>query len=181
MINLKVLRFPVLNLEEAKFDCTFGRGCDGICCRDGKPPVYAEERERLEANLERFLPLLRPDAATAIRKKGLYGKEITAGQPTLRTAGGWCVFFNGGCVLHTVGAGEGDKYRYKPAICALFPLTKESSGDHWKVRQKGYDGEIWELPCLDPEISTTPATVSLEVEVAMAQRFSADESDAGVS
>ena len=24
---------PVLNLTEAKFECTYGRGCEGICCQ----------------------------------------------------------------------------------------------------------------------------------------------------
>ena len=181
MIDPKALRYPVLNLADAKFDCTFGRGCDGVCCRHGKPPVYEEEGKRLVASLERFLPELRPEAAAAIRKTGLFSAETKAGQPTLRVAGGWCVFFNAGCVLHRIGEAEGDKYRYKPAICALFPLTKDRRGEDWKVRQKGYDGEVWDLPCLDPAISVTPATESLEVEVAMAQRFSDEETDAGVS
>ena len=50
----------------------------------------------------------------------------------LRVQDSWCVFFNQGCVLHKVGAAEGDKYRYKPAPCALFPLGRTEKGD-WYV------------------------------------------------
>src|SRR6185295_18873696 len=101
----------VINLEQAKFDCTFGRGCDGICCRNGKPPIYPDEAERLLGSLDRFLPELRPEGVETIRRYGLLSPRRKAGQPTLRTSAGWCVFFNKGCVLHRIGAAEGDKYR----------------------------------------------------------------------
>ena len=39
---------PVLNLEQAKYECIYGRGCDGICCQAGRPPVYPEEKQRIE-------------------------------------------------------------------------------------------------------------------------------------
>ncbi len=61
---------PVVNLSEAKFDCIFGRGCDGICCHNGRPPVYPEEIERLDANLDKFLPHLRPEARQVLEKMG---------------------------------------------------------------------------------------------------------------
>ena len=54
----------------------------------------------------------------------------------MRIQGGWCVFFNQGCVLHKMGAEEGDKYLYKPVACALFPLSKDER-DRWYIRQKG--------------------------------------------
>ena len=38
---------PVVNLSEAKFECIYGRGCDGVCCQNGRPGVYPEEVERL--------------------------------------------------------------------------------------------------------------------------------------
>ena len=38
---------PVINLSEAKFECTYGRGCAGLCCQNGRPGVYPEEVERL--------------------------------------------------------------------------------------------------------------------------------------
>ncbi len=67
----------------------------------------------------------------------------------LRVVDGWCVFFNQGCVLHKVGAAEGDTYRYKPAACALFPLARNDK-DEWYVRQHGYEDEQWDVFCLDP-------------------------------
>ncbi len=168
------LEFPIVNVEQATFACVFGRGCDGICCRNGRPPVYREEAERIDANLGKFLPALRPEARAIVAKHGYLSRRRKAGQPTIRVAAGWCIFFNRGCVLHQIGADEGDKYRYKPAVCALFPITKDQH-DRWQVRQKGYNGEIWDLLCLDPASSTAPATVSLQDEIALAQRFSRRE------
>ncbi len=53
---------PILNLNEARFECIFGRGCDGICCQNGRPGVYPEEEQRIRENLQKFLPELRPEA-----------------------------------------------------------------------------------------------------------------------
>jgi hypothetical protein len=161
---------PILNLSQARYECTYGRGCDGVCCREGRPPVYPEEAARIGANLEKFLPLLRPEAQRVIRKKGYLSRRIRAGQPTLRNSGGWCVFFNEGCVLHKVGAAEGDKFRYKPCICSLFPIQADELGS-WYIRQKGFKGEKWDLFCLDPTTSSMPAAESLKEELALAQRF----------
>jgi hypothetical protein len=95
----------------------------------------------------------------------------------LRVVGGWCVFFNQGCVLHKVGAVEGDKYQYKPAPCSLFPLARTETGD-WYVRQKGVKGEEWNLFCLDPETSPLPAAVSLQDEIELAARYTSEEAAA---
>lgn len=83
-----------------------------------------------------------------------------------RVVRGWCVFFNRGCALHQLGATEGDAFRYKPAVCSMFPLAKDER-DRWYVRQKGYKGEIWDLFCLDPRASTVPAAESLREEIAL--------------
>jgi Fe-S-cluster containining protein len=161
---------PVLNLSEATFECIFGRGCDGICCQNGRPPVYPDEEPIIRKNLQKFLPELRPEARKLIEKKGFLSRRLKDGQPMLRVAGGWCVFFNQGCVLHKVGAAEGDKYRYKPSLCALFPLGKTLK-DEWYVRQWGYQDEDWDLFCLNPDASTTPARESLKTEIEMALRY----------
>jgi Fe-S-cluster containining protein len=161
---------PVLNLAEATYECIFGRGCDGICCRNGRPAVYPEEVERIDANLEKFLPLLRPEAREVVEEQGYLSRRQKMGMPMVRVADGWCVFFNQGCVLHKVGAEEGDKYRYKPSLCALFPLAKDEKG-RWYVRQHGYAGEVWDLFCLDPSASPLPAAETLQEEIALATRF----------
>src|SRR5947209_2165626 len=144
-----VTNLPVINLAEARFECTFGRGCEGICCRNGRPMFYPDEMERIDAHLYKFLPELRPAARELVEQQGYLSQRRRLGLPMLRVVDGWCVFFNQGCVLHKIGAEEGDAYRYKPAACALFPLAKDEH-DQWYVRQQGYQEERWNLFCLDP-------------------------------
>jgi hypothetical protein len=165
---------PVLNLEQAKYECIYGRGCDGICCQSGKPPVYPEEKERLDLNLAKILPELRPEAQKTIARKGYLSDRTRGGLPMLRTQGGWCVFFNQGCVLHKIGAAEGDKNLYKPVACSLFPLSRDER-DHWYVRQKGYKTEEWNLFCLDPNASPMPAKEALKEEMALAEKIELEE------
>jgi hypothetical protein len=164
---------PVLNLSEAKFECIYGRGCDGICCQNGRPCVYPDEVERLDANLEKFLPELRPEARELIEEEGYLSNRRKNELPMLRVVGGWCVFFHQGCVLHKVGALEGDKYRYKPAACSLFPLGKTEQGE-WYIRQKDYQDEEWNLFCLDPVSSSMPASQSLRDEIQLAAKYDAE-------
>jgi hypothetical protein len=167
---------PVINLTEAKFECIYGRGCDGICCQNGRPGLYPEEYERIAANLEKFLPHLRPEARERIEADGFVSNRRKDGLPMLRVVDSWCVFFHKGCVLHKVGASEGDKYLYKPASCALFPLARELDGS-WYVRQKDYKGESWNLFCLDPRSSPTPAAKSLREEVGLADKITQEEGE----
>src|SRR5262249_11471486 len=94
--------------------------------------------------------------------------------PMMRVLDSWCVFFHQGCVLHRVGAEEGDKYRYKPAPCALFPLARDERG-RWYVRQWGYKGEEWDLFCLNPQASPQSAEESLADEVDLARGFTEEE------
>lgn len=165
---------PVLNLAQARFECLFGRGCDGVCCREGRPLVYSDEIARLDAHLEKFLPLLRPEARATLRRRGYLTRRRRLGERLMRNAGGWCVFFNRGCVLHRVGEEEGEKFRYKPAVCALFPIQRDGR-DRWYVRQKGYRGEKWDLFCLDPAASAQPAAETLQEEMALAERFTTED------
>ena len=160
------MRLTVLNLESATFECTFGRGCDGVCCRAGRPPVYEDEARQIDNNLDRILPLLRSEARDAIIKAGYLSRRRKAGQAMARVVAGWCVFFNNGCALHRLGETEGAPFRYKPSVCAMFPLAKDQR-DRWYVRQKGYKGEGWDLACLDPKSSSVRAATSLQQEAAL--------------
>jgi Fe-S-cluster containining protein len=164
---------PVINLAEARFECTFGRGCEGICCREGRPMLYPDEIERLDSARDRFLAHLRPAAKAALEKQGYVSGQKRLGLPTVRTVDGWCLFFNGGCVLHKIGEAEGDRYRYKPAACALFPLARDEN-DRWYVRQHGYKGEKWDLFCLAGTCAT-PASQSLASEVALAVHYDREQ------
>jgi hypothetical protein len=168
------LSLPVVNLSTATFDCIFGRGCDGMCCRNGRPGLYPDENQRIGENLHKFLPELRPEARRHIEQNGYLSERRRLGRRMVRVVKGWCVFFNQGCVLHKVGAAEGDKYRYKPCECALFPLARNAEGA-WYVRQIGVEGDKWDLFCLDSNASARPAAESLREEMALAARYMAEE------
>ena len=163
---------PVLNLKEKTYECTYGRGCEGVCCQNGRPGVNAEERQRIDDNLDRFLPELRPEARALHRTRRVSQPPHKMGEPMIRVADGWCVFFNKGCVLHKVGAEEGDKLRYKPMRCAVFPLDHADDGT-WYLRQHGYRGEAWDLFCLAPNASSRPAVETLQPEVEIARQIEA--------
>ncbi|HJZ60140.1 MAG TPA: DUF3109 family protein [Gemmataceae bacterium] len=160
----------VANANTATFECTFGRGCEGICCRNGRPSVDPDEQARINRVLARALPLLRPEAREVIEADGFVSNRTKLGQPMVRVAGGWCVFFNNGCVLHTLGAEDGAALQYKPSQCALFPLEQADDGD-WYVRQWGYRGEQWDLFCLNPANTTVKGIESLAGELALAASF----------
>jgi hypothetical protein len=87
---------------------------------------------------------------------------------------GWCLFFNEGCVLHKVGAADGDKWRYKPWRCVAFPLDQTETGN-WHVRQWNSNGEAWNLFCLNPAESPRPATESLVEEIGFVERLESGE------
>jgi Fe-S-cluster containining protein len=170
---MPTVALPIVNAATATFECVFGRGCDGICCQNGRPSVDADEQKRIKKVMKKVLPHLRPEARKVITADGFVSKRTKLGQPMLRVVGGWCVFFNAGCVLHKVGIEDGDAYQYKPSQCALFPL--ERGDDGWYVRQWGYKGEAWDLFCLNPKQSTKPAVESLAEEIALAATFPDDE------
>lgn len=174
------IELPVVNLHTATFECTFGRGCDGLCCREGRPLVYADEIVRITDNLPKFLPLMRPEASRVASRRGFLSGRKRFGEAVMRVTGGWCIFFNRGCVLHQAGEAEGDRQRYKPSVCALFPIQKDDH-DQWYVRQTGYKRERWDLFCLDPNNSSTPAAESLQEELALARRCDAETAAPGGS
>lgn len=165
------LALPVVsNAAEATFDCIFGRGCEGICCQNGRPSVAPDERRTIERVVARVLPLLRPEARKLVEKGGFLSNRTKLGQPMLRVVEGWCVFYNQGCTLHKLGIADGDAYQYKPVQCALFPLERGEDGV-WYVRQWGYQGEKWNLFCLNPKESDKLAIETLDGELALAAKF----------
>ena len=165
-----MIALPIANAATATFECIFGRGCDGKCCQNGRPSVDADEQKRIQKNLKKFLPHLRPEARKLIDADGFVSKRTKLGEPMLRVVGGWCVFFNAGCVLHKVGIEDGDAYQYKPSQCALFPLERGDDGA-WFVRQWGHNGEQWDLFCLNPKQTQKLAVESLADEIALAATF----------
>ncbi len=165
-----MLPLTVVNAATATFDCSFGRGCEGICCRHGEPSVTPAEKARIDGVLDRVRPLLRPEAAAALDADGWLTAEQKLDLPMTRVVDEWCIFFHGGCTLHKVGAADGDFARYKPIQCVLFPLEPTGDGT-WFVRQWHTEGEEWnDLFCLNPANTRLKAvdTLAPEMEVAAA-------------
>src|SRR5437588_5067836 len=93
-VPIMATSLPVLNLPQAKFECIFGRGCDGICCQNGRPGIYPEELPVLEQNLDKFLPELSKEARALVQTSGFLSRRKRDNLPLLRVINGWCVFFN---------------------------------------------------------------------------------------
>ena len=158
--------FVVLNAGSARFECTYGRGCDGVCCREGRPPVSADDARQIDRALPDALPLMRREARRVLEHRGYVSRG------SLRVVRGWCIFFHDGCILHQIGESRGGKFAHKPLACALFPLTRRSDG-RWYVRQKGTHSpkETWDLFCLAPTAGTPLAVENLKDELALAARI----------
>jgi hypothetical protein len=166
-------RSPGLGLEitnpNATFRCVFPHACEGLCCRQGRPNPLPRENERITANLAKFLPHLRPAARALVERKGYLTARTKNGRPMVAVVDGWCAFFNRGCVLHKVGAEEGDKFRYKPKVCVLFPLEEGTEPNTWFFRQRGHAGESWDLFCLDPKETKDKAVDTMAEEIRFAR------------
>src|SRR5437764_11120143 len=74
------ISLPVVNLAEAKFECIYGRGCDGICCQNGRPPISAEDDRRIRKSLKKARPLLRPEARALLDREGFVSRRRTWSQ-----------------------------------------------------------------------------------------------------
>src|SRR5262249_53482673 len=72
----KKTTLPVLNLRDVTYECIYGRGCDGVCCQNGRPPVAEDEQARLDANLTKFLPLLSEKARKTVEKDGYLSRRV---------------------------------------------------------------------------------------------------------
>ena len=164
----------IVNGDTATFDCSFGRGCVGLCCQHGEPSVTPEEYERIRAKLPEIVPHLRPEAAASLQLQDFIGSEIKLDNPMVRVVEGWCLFFNEGCVLHKVGAAEGNFSKYKPIQCVMFPLEPNGDGT-WYVRQWHHEGEQWnDLFCLNPANTALKAVDTLAPEIAVAESLGKD-------
>jgi hypothetical protein len=156
-------KVEIEGLDSAHFDCVYP-SCGGICCMNGRPPIEAGEERRLDENLPKILPLLRPEARERVETKGYLTKRIKEGLRSLAVVEGWCVFHNDGCVLHKLGDAEGEKWKYKPWRCVAFPLERSAEGK-WHVRQWKLRAEAWDLFCLNPGESPKTARETLREEV----------------
>src|SRR5271155_3383206 len=94
----KKLPLAVDNLDAATFKCVFPV-CGGICCKNGRPGVEADEKVKIEKHLGKFLPHLRESAREHILEHGWLTHRVKDGLRTIAVEGGWCVFANEGCVF----------------------------------------------------------------------------------
>jgi len=163
-MSATAVRLKVVNQDTARFECVFPH-CGGVCCRNGRPGLEPAEAARITASLAKLIPQLRPEARAELERRGFLTKRVKSGKRTLAVVGGWCVFFNEGCVLHRQGALEGDRWRYKPWHCITFPMDRRADGS-WYVRQWGTEAEAWDLFCLDPAESPQRAATTLKDELA---------------
>ena len=159
----------VQNLETARFECVFPR-CGGPCCHESRPNVTPGEVARIDRVLSRALPRMRPRARAVVEKSGWRTRRLKSGLPTLAVKDRGCVFYNEGCVLHAIGASEGDSTKYKPATCILFPIDSAKHGGY-EVRQWGRPGEEWDVFCLEPKARAKKARATLRAEVAFLERL----------
>ncbi len=171
---LPTLPILVENAATATFDCVYPT-CGGKCCKQGRPPVEPGEIARIEANLAKFLPHLREKARKVVTERGFMTRREKHGRRMMAVSEGWCVFENQGCVLHKVGAKEGDRFKYKPWACATFPLDRLEKTDGWYVRQWKVNGEGWDLFCLNPKESKKPAVSTMQGEIEFAARLDSGE------
>jgi hypothetical protein len=125
---------------------------------------------RITEAVPRTLSIVRPKARVVIERGRWRTRRMKGGRSTLAVVERYCVFYADGCVLHMIGAAEGDKNMYKPCTCITFPLDR-SCHNTWYVRQKGYKYENWDLPCLDPSASHRSPAESLAEEISFATYF----------
>mgnify|MGYP003336204447 CR=1 FL=1 len=76
----------VINGDTARFECTYGRGCEGICCQQGRPPVDARQQAEIDGLRERWFPLLRPEARSLVERDGWLSRRVKAGDRMVRVA-----------------------------------------------------------------------------------------------
>lgn len=172
MATKKKVSLTVMNAESARFRCVWPT-CGGACCSESRPPASEGEIARIAKAVPRVLERLRPEARRVVARGGWVTKRVKEGRRTLAVSARYCVFYNEGCVLHVLGASEGDKNRYKPGTCITFPLDRDDH-DRWYVRQHGVASEAWtELACLDPKASREKAVDTLGEEITFAERVEA--------
>lgn len=173
---LPKVSLPVVkNLDTARFECVFPR-CGGPCCHESRPNVTPGEVTRIDDVLPRALARMRPRARSVVEKQGWRTRRLKSHLPTLAVKDRACVFYNEGCVLHAIGAEEGDSTKYKPATCVLFPIDAAPGGGY-EVRQWGRKGEKWNLFCLDPSASAKEARATLRTEVEFLARLDTADED----
>ena len=95
------------------FACDYGT-CGGACCiiGDSGAPMEESEPERIEANYDKFSPLMSPEGRAVVAEKGFFEIDSDGDMVTERS---WC---------------RGGSDFVKPISCRLYPIrvTRLSNG-----------------------------------------------------
>lgn len=135
-----------LDLIERFFVCDLDT-CLGQCCIDGDAgaPLLPEEKEAIDAHLDKILPLLNPAAREIVETEGSSYVDQEGDLVTQIVGGRDCVFttYAGGgkclCALEKAYR-EGTLPQLKPSSCHLYPVRLKNIGGltavnlhRWKI------------------------------------------------
>lgn len=135
-----------LDLIERFFVCDLD-SCLGQCCIDGDAgaPLLEEERDAINKNMDKILPLLNPAARRVIEEEGSSYIDPDGDLVTQIVEGKDCVYTTyaeGGkclCALEKAYR-EGKLPQLKPSSCHLYPVRLKKVGDltavnlhRWKI------------------------------------------------
>ena len=135
-----------LDLIERFFSCDLSV-CKGQCCIDGDAgaPLLEEERENIEKNISKIMPLLTPGGRKAIEEGGVAYYDRDGDLVTSLIEGANCAFTvydeNGICLCALEkGFREGILPDLKPSSCFLYPVRLQNFGNmtgvnlhRWKI------------------------------------------------
>ena len=161
---------PIVNLDEARFECTFGRGCDGVCCKEGRPLVYPDEVGRIAEALEKLQVEAPPRGPGGRGEEGVPQRPASPGPPRPAQRRRLVPVLPRGMPPAPTRAGGRGQVPVQAGRLLLFPIQQDEH-DRWYIRQRGFHRETWDLFCLDPRIHPRPAAETLVEEIALAKRF----------
>ena len=181
----------------SSYSCIYGQGCSGIgedpepevgCCALGAHYIDDEDREGVEAMVERMGPAFMQNYADAMRR-GVTAR-LPDGEHRTRVRNGACIFLNrsgwptgAGCSLHHYAVAQGEHHMtYKPEVCWIVPLRRDVNQDvaddgeeRWTTTITSFDRGAWgpggsdfDWWCTDSEaayVGDNPVYVSMAAEL----------------
>lgn len=112
--------------------------CKGACCVDGDSgaPLRDDEVDKIQAVLDRALPLMTEAGRAVVRTQGVAVRDKDGDLGTPLIDGGACAFVTYGpgdctfCALQNL---------YKPVSCHLYPIRVEDYGEFTAVNYHKWD------------------------------------------
>ncbi|MBR2958160.1 MAG: DUF3109 family protein [Bacteroidales bacterium] len=112
--------------------------CKGACCVDGDSgaPLRDDEVDKIQAVLDRALPLMTEAGRAVVRTQGVAVRDKDGDLGTPLIDGGACAFVTygpGGCTFCAL------QNLYKPVSCHLYPIRVEDYGEFTAVNYHKWD------------------------------------------